>query len=419
MTTRRSFLRGAAALAAAGSAGILTRVGLAEDGKNEQAKRGLRILILGGTGFLGPAVVDAAKARGHALTLFNRGRTEKRIGMIDGVEKFYGNRDPKLRADDTDPESPQGLSQIEEAIKKGAKWDAVVDTSGYYPRITDASASLLAPAAGQYIFVSSVSVYKDNSKPGADEDSEIATMPDPTIENMGPEMQYYGALKALCEQAAEKNFPGRTTNIRPGYIVGPGDPTDRFTFWPVRAMRGGEMVCPGTGDDPVQVIDVRDLAAFIVRCIENKTMGPFNVTGPADELSTRATVEACVRASDGKSTPVWVPYDFLESKSVAIGGETPIFLPSHGEYSGFHRRSIKRALAAGLACRHIQETCGAIAEWWPREVERRERVAKQMVEAARAKGDEKFSVPPADRLRAGWPAEREAEILAAWKEQQK
>ena len=130
MTTRRSFLRGAAALAAAGSAGILTRVGLAEDGKNQAARRGLRILILGGTGFLGPAVVDAAKARGHTLTLFNRGRTEKRIGMIDGVEKLYGNRDPKLRADDADPESPQGLSQIEEAIKKGAKWDAVVDTSG-------------------------------------------------------------------------------------------------------------------------------------------------------------------------------------------------------------------------------------------------------------------------------------------------
>jgi 2'-hydroxyisoflavone reductase len=381
---------------------------------------GLRILVLGGTGFLGPAVVEAAQARGHKVTIFNRGRREKYFGSPENVEHLYGNRDPRKHSgfnvvdgkEVEDESSPLGLSELE-----GKKWDAVIDNSGYVPRIVKASAELLAPNVGQYLFVSSVSAYKSNEKAWEDESGEVGTMSDPTIEEMGKQFENYGPLKVLCEQAAENAMPGRVTNVRPGYIVGPGDTTDRFTYWPVRASKGGEMLCPGTPQDPVQFIDVRDLAEFMILCLEKKTVGLFNATGPDKEYTNGPLLEACRAASKATGgqdpTLTWVPYDFMEKNGLPAGS-LPILLPSEGETAGFHRRSVAKAVAAGLKFRTAEETCTALLKWWPEALAERaaanEKVAKEDAETGR-----KRPTAPADRLRAGPPQEKEAEILAAWK----
>lgn len=411
-----------AALAMAGSAMAKPASGPAASPAPSPANRkGLKILILGGTGFLGPAVVDAAKASGYKLTLFNRGRTEKRIGVIEDVEKLNGNRDPKLRADDNDPESPLGLSEIEAAIKGGAKWDAVVDTSGYVPRIVKASAELLAPAAQQYVFVSTISVYANNDRPNEDETAAIATTDTPESEEV---QQLYGQLKALCEQAAEAAMPGKTTNIRPGFIVGPGDPTDRFTYWPVRAAKGAgvsqvsewgsEMLVPGTEEEPIQFVDVRDLAKFIIHCIEQRHVGAYNVTGPQSGLPVGDFVKAC-REAGGKDapTPVWVPWDFIQEVEGPV--DTTIVIPGSGETGGFHRRNVGKALAAGLTLRPAVETCKDTIAWWPKEVARRDRVGKQMVEDAKAAGKPAPTLGEPTRLRVGLTPAREKEVLAAFR----
>lgn len=411
-----------AALAIAGSAmGRAAPAGAMRPAAGPQKR--LKILILGGTGFLGPAVVEAAKANGHTLTLFNRGRTEKRIGVIEDVEKLHGNRDPKLRSDDADPDSPLGLREIESAIKGGATWDAVVDTSGYVPRIVKASAELLAPAAGQYVFISSISVYASNDRPDEGESATIATTDTPESENVG---ELYGPLKALCEQAAEAAMPGKTTNIRPGFIVGPGDPTDRFTYWPVRAAKGAgvtqvsewgaEMLVPGTEQEPIQFVDVRDLAAFIVRCIEQKQRGEYNVTGPQGGLAMGEFVKACV-AAGGKDapTPVWVPWDFIQQVEGPV--DTTIVIPGSGETGGFHRRDVRKALAAGLTLRPAVETCKDTIAWWPKEVARRDRVSKQMIEDAKKAGKPVPTFGEPTRLRVGMSPAREKEVLAAFRSQ--
>lgn len=369
--------------------------------------RSKRILILGGTGFLGPAVVEAAKSRGHSLTLFNRGRTEKRIGIIDGVEKRYGNRDPEKHAEEGDPTTPKGLAELREG-----EWDAVVDTSGYVPRIVSASATLLAPRVGQYIFVSSVSVYKSTSTPGDNEFAELATMPDPTDENV---QQHYGALKALCGIAAENAMPGRVADVRPGLIVGPGDQNDRFTYWPVRVSRGGEVLAPGTPDDPIQLIDVRDLAEFIVQLIETGTTGPFDALGPARGLTMGKVLEACRGASGSDARFTWAPAEFLREKNVRPWADMPVWVPPEGGYAGFHRRDVARAVGAGMKFRPIEETCAATLAWWPGELERRARVTRELIEAAERENRPRPTMADPSKLRAGIEPEREAEVLAALK----
>jgi 2'-hydroxyisoflavone reductase len=420
-SSRRSFLMAAGAGAALAMAGSAIAKPAASPAPTPANRKNLKILILGGTGFLGPAVVDAAKANGHKLTLFNRGRTEKRIGVIEDVEKLNGNRDPKLRADDGDPESPLGLSEIEAAIKGGATWDAVVDTSGYVPRIVKASAELLAPAAQQYVFVSTISVYANNDRPNEDESAAIAATDTPESENV---QQLYGQLKALCEQAAEAAMPGKTTNIRPGFIVGPGDPTDRFTYWPVRAAKGvgvsqvsewgSEMLVPGTEEEPIQFVDVRDLAKFIIHCIEQRHVGAYNVTGPQSGLPVGDFVKAC-REAGGKDapTPVWVPWDFIQEVEGPV--DTTIVIPGSGETGGFHRRNVGKALAAGLTLRPAVETCKDTIAWWPKEVARRDRVGKQMVEDAKAAGKPAPTLGEPTRLRVGLTPAREKEVLAAFR----
>jgi len=421
--SRRDFLRLAASVSAAAggglglasvaAAGTRARLGAAP----RPASAPLKILILGGTAFLGPAIIDAARARGHSITTFNRGRTEKRKGVaVDAEEKLVGNRDPDKHAatkfvdgkdvDDTD--SPKGLSQLE-----GHTWDAVVDTSGYAPRIVKASAEFLSKSVKQYVFISSISAYKQNDKVGADETSPVATMADETIEEMGAGFANYGPLKALCEQAAEKAMAGRVTNIRPGFIVGPEDATDRFTYWPIRIDRGGEVLVPGSPSDLIQIIDVRDLGEWIVHCIEAKVVGVFNACGPEKKLAWGDVLEACRQNSEGgkKSKLIWIATSQFEAIGVPQG-TFPIWVPPEGESAGFHTYSIARAVAAGLKFRPYQQTCKDLLTWWPKEVERRRTAGERQVAEAKKDGRPEPKLPPADQLRAGPQAATEAELLA-------
>ena len=379
-----------------------------------------RILILGGTGFLGPKTVEVALARGHEVTIFNRGKREKFLPFeFKNVEHLYGNRDPLLPADDErgpdqqllHPEAtPKGLEQL-----RGRSWDAVIDNSGYFPRMVKASAELLAPRVKQYIFISTISAYASNKQPGADETAALATLADPAVETMGASFENYGGLKALCEQAVEAAFPGRAAIVRPGYIVGPGDPTDRFTYWPVRIARGGEVLAPGSPDDPVEWIDVRDLAAWLVKLVEDGTSGTFNAVGPEQPGKWGELLEACVAAAPAPATLTWIPDEWLVKNGQ--GGEDgfPIWAPPTGTSAGFHSWSNARARRAGLTFRPAADTIQATLAWYPGEVERRIRVTRELTEAAQAKGNEPPKLPDPRALKAGPSAEREAELLAKWK----
>jgi 2'-hydroxyisoflavone reductase len=371
LLSRRHFLA-LSTLAAASGTFAPTILGASDPVRS--VTKPLRILILGGTGFLGPACTESALARGHRVTHFNRGRMESRRREMgrpsvvpSGVEQLYGNRDPEKTADDNpaggtsaprDPKSPKGLSQL-----KGKKWDAVIDTSGYFPRMVRASAELLAPSVKQYVFISSISVYKDNSKPGYDETAAIHTLANPTSEDMGKNYENYGGGKADCERAAETAMPGRVTDIRPGYIVGPRDPSGRFMYWPARVALGGDMIVPGAPTDPIQLIDVRDLSDWIIRCIEQKIVGVFNATGPEQELSMKAMLEGIRQGVGAKTEFRWLSLDRLEALKVSLG-RFPLYAPPAGDTAGFHRCSIARALKAGLKFRSVADTAKVTLEWY-------------------------------------------------------
>ncbi len=295
--SRRHFLQCSAAATALAAAGLKLEA--------TPAVRPKRILILGGTGFLGPATIEAAQARGHQVTMFNRGKT--RPDLFPGVERLHGDRDPR---------KGEGLK----ALETGA-WDAVIDNSGYYPRQVGASAALLAPRVRQYLYISSISAYKEPNPENGTEEAPLATLKDPTVEDMGKEYQNYGGLKALCEQAAQKAMPGRVAVIRPGYIVGPDDPSGRFTYWPVRFDKGGEIAVPGAPSDPVQIIDVRDLAAWLVRLVEQGTLGVFNACGPERRLGWGSLVSACLKAGSADARTTWIPAEFIAKQE---GLEFPI-----------------------------------------------------------------------------------------------
>ncbi len=424
--TRREFVQSAVVAAAgAGALGLASAaLGRARPATQHEANAraaggGLNLLVLGGTSFIGPAFIELAKAKGHKVTVFNRGRTEKRKGAIDGIERLYGNRDPDKHAgtkwtaegkETDDPSTPKGLSEL-----TGKSFDAVLDTSGFYPRHAGASADLLAPNCGHYVFISTLSVYADNTKTGQDERAAMATMDDPTIENMGPDLKYYGPLKALCEGRVRRAFKGRCAIIRPGYIVGPNDNSDRFTYWPVRASRGGEMLAPGDGTDPVQVIDVRDLAAFCLTCIENKATGDFNAVGPDKAMTMRDVIDACKRAAPSSDTRfTWVPNEFLVANGVEEGS-LPIWIAlGKGEYGAMHTWSNAAAISAGLRFRPVETTCKDLIEWWPREVERRARVAKELAAEALSQGSKGPTLPDAAKLRAGITPEVEKTVLEKW-----
>ena len=329
------------------------------------------ILILGGTGFLGPHTVEAARERGHTLTLFNRGKTNP--GMFTDIEQLHGDRDGKLEA------------------LAGRRWDAVIDNSGYVPRIVRQSAELLAPNVGQYIFISTISVYEDQKAPWMDESAPLRTLP-PGKENVEEVRgEFYGALKVACEKVVMGALPGRAAVVRPGLIVGPGDPTDRFTYWPVRIDKGGEALAPGSGDDPVQYVDSRDLASFLVTMVEEGTMGTFNALGPERSFPMKELLAGCVAATPSPASLTWVPADFLEKHEVGAWMDMPVWIPS-GPDGVYGQMSNKAAVAKGLKFRPTVDTARDTLAWW-----------KTLPEERRAKP------------KAGLSPEREKEVLAAWK----
>jgi 2'-hydroxyisoflavone reductase len=331
-----------------------------------------RLLILGGTGFLGPAIVETALANGHHVTLFNRGRT--RPGLFPNVEKRLGDRDPS---------KGEGLKSL-----STGEWDAVFDDSGYFPRMVTASAELLRDRVGQYVYISSISCYRDPVPVGGTEDAPLATLADPTVETMGEKYENYGGLKALCEQAAQKAIPGRTTVVRPGFIVGPDDPTGRFTYWPVRFDRGGDIAVPGSPTDPIQIIDVRDLGAWLVQVAERGTFGTFNACGPERRMEWGRVVDACRAATRTPGNVVWIPSEFVEKAEI----DFPIWAPPIGDSKGFHTWSNARALAAGLQFRPVEETVRDTLAWYQAQTKEKD-----------------------GRVKLAFSPEDEAKALAAWR----
>jgi 2'-hydroxyisoflavone reductase len=355
--SRRDFLNSTLAAAAATATALFaTRAGAqASLGANMPEQTGakrMKILVLGGTGFIGPALVDYAKSRGHTLTLFNRGKTN--VGLFPEVERLRGNRDPSK---DT------GL----EALSGDREWDVVIDDTGYYPRHVAAAVEMLKSRVGHYIFVSSISAYANLDQVGTDETAELATISDPDVETMGKDGEFYGGLKVLCEQAVQKALPGATTIVRPGYIVGPGDYTDRFTYWPVRFARGGDVLVPGTPADPLQVIDVRDLSEWLVRLAEARTIGTFNACGPERKLTWGATLEACERAAGKAAKLHWLTTAKMAAHKddpLFKGLSFPIWENPEGETRGIHTVSNARAVRAGLTFRPIDAIVADTLAWW-------------------------------------------------------
>lgn len=362
---RRALLGGLGALAACSA----TREAREETTRAAPTARKLELLILGGTGFLGPHVVERALAHGHAMTLFNRGRTDPQ--RFSGLEQLRGDRDHDLDA------------------LRGRRWDAVIDTSGYVPRHVRGPAELLAPSVGQYLFVSTCSVYADLGLSPIDESSRLIEIADPTVERVDGET--YGALKALCERAVEAALPCRATIVRPGLIVGPGDESDRFGYWPRRVAAGGEVLAPGDPRWEVQFSDVRDLAAFVIHALETRAVGVFNVDGPTRPLPMGELLEACREAGGDGATLTWVSREFLDQHGVRAGVELPAWQPPPLGLAQVPSVSCARAFGAGLGFRPVLET------------------------VADTLGFERAREPRQRPARFGLAPEREAELLSAWR----
>ena len=338
----------------------------------------MNILILGGTGFTGPHQVAYALERGHKVTVFNRGRQGN--PWPGRVEELLGDR------------NTGDLKALE-----GRTWDVCIDNPTTLPFWVRDAGKVLAGKVGQYIFISTISVYASNAIPNQDETAATAPYAgaDPmaeTLKTLQADMGLYGPLKAVSEQEAKHQFGAQTTIVRPGLIVGPGDETDRFTYWPVRLARGGEVLAPGDGADPVQFIDARDLAEWTIRVAEARDVGVFNATGPAHALSTKAMLTTVGEAVQSTARLDWAPTAFLDAQKVNAWSDMPVWIPGQGDTAGFARRSIARALAAGLTFRPLPATAADTLAW--------------------------FKSQPAERqarLKAGLTPEREAEVLAALK----
>ncbi len=352
-TDRREFLQvslAAGALIATGSsasAGLANASARSSSAGAATRSKPLDVLVFGGTGLIGPPLVEALVARGHKVVIFNRGKTK--ADLFQGIERILGDRDPS---------KGEGVKGLE-----GRKFDLVFDDTGYYPRHVKTSSEMLAKSgSGHIVYVSSISAYAKNDVIGADETAELARMDDPTVETMGPGGQYYGPLKVLCEEAAEAAFPENCTIVRPGYIVGPGDNTDRFTYWPLRFQRGGTVLVPGAATDPIQVIDVRDLADFMVKVGEARATGAFNACGPKGKLAWGKVVDECKKASSAKDITVrWITPAEIENFE---GLQFPIWAPSEGESKGFHTWSNVRAVKAGLTFHPIDVTIRDTLAWY-------------------------------------------------------
>jgi 2'-hydroxyisoflavone reductase len=365
---RRHFIKTAAGAALAVSGGSTTLLA-------EKSAKPLRILILGGTGFTGPYQVRYALSRGHKVTTFNRGKTHPGE-LPTEVEQLIGDRNGQLDA------------------LKNRKWDVVIDNPTTLPAWVRDAAQILKDNVERYVFISTISVYADTGQ-GVDETAPLAKYegPDPykeTIEAVKASgYKTYGPLKALSEKEVEKWFPGKASIIRPGLIVGPRDETDRFTYWPVRIDRGGEVLAPGKPTDPVQFIDARDLAEWTIRMAENRETGIYNATGPAKPLEIDQMLDGIKDALHSTATFTWVPAEFLQQQKVQAWSDMPVWA---GDELGLARTKIGRALTKGLTFRPLPETARDALAWF-----------KSLPQERQSK------------LRAGVTPEREAEVLAAWK----
>jgi 2'-hydroxyisoflavone reductase len=375
MTTRRDLFK-LGALAAAAAA-LPSFASAASEGKPVgKAAKPLNILILGGTGFTGPFQVDYALKRGHKVTLFNRGKRPSPEWPA-AVEQLNGDRNTG-----------------DLAALKGRTWDVCIDNPTSLPFWVRDAGQVLKGNVGHYLFISTISVYADGGKPGINEDSPLAVYKGKdamaeTQETLRADIEnLYGSLKALSEAEARKQFGRNVTIVRPGYIVGPRDETDRFTYWPHRVAQGGEILVPGQGNDPVQIIDGRDLGEWMIRLAEAKTIGTFNACGPDYTLGMDAMLHGCQAVTGGGMTLTHVTPGFLEQQQVGL----PIWVsPSHPHYGGYGAVSNARAIAAGLTFRPLATTVADLLAW--------------------------FRGLPAERqakLNAGLTRDKEAELLKAW-----
>src|SRR5947209_2859246 len=306
-TTRRNFIKVSAVAGGAMGLGLPSSLMGAEE-----KPKPLRILILGGTGFTGPFQVKYALERGHKVTVFNRGKSHPGE-LPEGVEQLIGDRNGQLDA------------------LKGKKWDVVIDNPTSVPVWVRDAAQILKGNVDRYVFISTISVYADNSKPN-DESGALAkyegadAMKETRESLIASQFKLYGPLKALSEQEAEKWFPKKTLVIRPGLIVGPNDQTDRFTYWPVRIDRGGEVLAPGNPTDPVQFIDARDVAEWTIQMVEKGATGIYNATGPAKQLGVAEMLDGIKTALNANATFTWADADFLEAQKVSPWSDMPVWV---------------------------------------------------------------------------------------------
>jgi nucleoside-diphosphate-sugar epimerase len=341
----------------------------------EKSVKPLRILILGGTGFTGPSQVRYALSRGHKVTTFNRGKTHPGE-LPKEAEQLIGDRNGQLDA------------------LKDRQWDVAIDNPTTLPSWVRDAAQILKGNVQRYVFISTISVYAETGE-GVDETAPLAKYdgPDPykeTIEAVKASgYKTYGPLKALSEKEAEKWFPGKALVVRPGLIVGPRDETDRFTYWPVRIDRGGQILAPGKPSDPVQFIDARDLAEWTIRMAENRETGIYNATGPAEPLEIGQMLNEIKDALHSSATFTWLPPEFLQQQKVEAWSDMPVWA---GDELGLARTKIDRAVSKGLTFRPLAETARDTLTWFK-------------------------SLPPdrQSKLRAGLTPQREADVLAEWK----
>lgn len=376
--SRRAFLKLSAMVGGTAGLGLISGVPVISGaaGTTGRSAKSLRILILGGTGFTGPFQVRYALSRGHQVTVFNRGRTHPGE-LPKEAEQLIGDRNGKLDS------------------LKGRTWDVCIDNPTTLPVWVRDAAQILKGNVDRYVFISTISVYADTSKLGMDENAPLAkytgadAMKETSATMRANNFALYGPLKALSEAEAEKWFPGKTLVIRPGYIVGPGDESDRFTYWPVRVERGGEVLAPGTTADPVQIIDARDLAEWTIRMVEQGAVGSFNAVGPKSKLTMGRMLDQIKKTTQSDARFTWVDTKFLASQKIV--DDIPIWTPPDGPEIGYSTMNINKAVSHGLTFRSLPDTTRATLEW--------------------------FRKQPPDRqakMRAGLRPQRETEVLAAW-----
>jgi 2'-hydroxyisoflavone reductase len=356
MTTRRDFLGFSVGAGLAGVAGT-----------NVFAQSGLNILILGGTGFIGPHLVQYAMDRGHRITLFNRGRTNTHL--FPDAEKLVGDRNDDLSA------------------LEGRTWDVVIDNSGYTPQQVELSVGLLKEACDQYLFTSTRSVYTDYTSDVMDEDAPVGPTHLPESEWDG-----YGPNKVLSERIVQDAFGARTLIARPPVIVGPGDRSDRFTYWVDRIDDGGDILVQGMPTDPIQFVDVRDLSEFYIHLVENSIAGIFNTEGPGSPLNTAGLIHGIKAVTSTPSTFTWVDWDFLIDAGETPQGSLPFWQPPRGRYLNYGYMDNSRAIANGMTFRPLAVIAKDTLDW------HRSRPPEQQ-----------------ETLRVGISRQREAELLRQWR----